>query len=238
MPKCIIGPNGVAHGPMCKDGRLCGRRDNERKPPKTMSSEEREALEWAVIAAETFRDVPAKQPWGLCDSSVSSEQANKYGATLRGLLEGTKTENTQGVGITAALSSPRKDVDMTQDDAGSAPMLGSVANRLAASLRDMNDEILARGADYSDILLDAARELDRRSWIPVTARLPPHDETVLFTCDLGPNEGFTDVAAGRWEGGRNNMGLPAMSPAWNDEVVFWGPCSHWMPLPPPPSDDK
>jgi hypothetical protein len=26
---------------------------------------------------------------------------------------------------TAALSSPRKDIDMTQDDAGSAPMLGS-----------------------------------------------------------------------------------------------------------------
>jgi hypothetical protein len=29
MPKCIIGPNGVAHGPMCKDGRLCGRRGNQ-----------------------------------------------------------------------------------------------------------------------------------------------------------------------------------------------------------------
>ena len=126
---------------------------------------------------------------------------------------------------------------MTQDDAGSAPMLGSGANRLAASLRDMNDEILARGADYSDVLLDAARELDRRSWIPVSERLPPHDETVLYTCDLGRNEGFTDVESGRWEGARNDMGLPAMRPVWGDEDD-WGPCSHWMPLPSPPAAGK
>jgi hypothetical protein len=28
MPKCIIGPNGVAHGLMCKDGKLCGHKGN------------------------------------------------------------------------------------------------------------------------------------------------------------------------------------------------------------------
>ena len=50
---------------------------------------------------------------------------------------------------------------MTQYDTES-PMRDSVANRLAASLRDMNDEMLARGADYSNVLLDAARELERR----------------------------------------------------------------------------
>jgi hypothetical protein len=119
----------------------------------------------------------------------------------------------------------------------SIPSRGSVASRLAASLRDMNDEILARGADYSDVLLDAARELDRRSWIPVAERLPPHDETVLYTCDLGPNEGFTDVESGRWEGARNDMGLPAMRPVWGDEND-WGPCSHWMPLQSPPTNGK
>jgi hypothetical protein len=71
-------------------------------------------------------------------------------------------------------------------------------------------------------------------WIPVTERLPPHDETVLYTCDLGPNEGFTDVESGRWEGARNDTGLPAMRPVWGD-VDDWGPCSHWMPLPAPPT---
>ena len=98
---------------------------------------------------------------------------------------------------------------MTQDDAGSAPMLGSVANGQA--------------------------NLD--GWIPVTERLPPHNETVLYTCDLGPNEGFTDVESGRWEGARNDMGQPAMRPVWGDEDD-WGPCSHWMPLPAPPSDEQ
>ncbi len=71
-------------------------------------------------------------------------------------------------------------------------------------------------------------------WISVTERLPPHDEAVLYTCDLGPNEGFTDVESGWWEGERNDTGLPAMRPVWGDEGD-WGPCSHWMPLPAPPT---
>ena len=74
-------------------------------------------------------------------------------------------------------------------------------------------------------------------WISVNERLPPHNETVLYTCDLGPNEGFTDVESGRWEGARNDMGQPAMRPVWGDEDD-WGPCSHWMPLPAPPTDGK
>lgn len=127
---------------------------------------------------------------------------------------------------------------MTQEtNEMSAPMRGSVANQLAERLRDMSDTLNICGNDYSDILFEAARELDRRSWIPVTERLPPHDETVLYTCDLGPNEGFTDVESGRWEGARNDMGQPAMRPVWGDEDD-WGPCSHWMPLPAPPTDGK
>ncbi len=39
-------------------------------------------------------------------------------------------------------------------------------NELAERLRDMSDALNICGADYSDVLLDAARELDRRSWIP------------------------------------------------------------------------
>ena len=99
-------------------------------------------------------------------------------------------------------------------------------------MKDLDIRIRSGGDDA----IAAACELMPR-WIPVGERLPPHDETVLFTCDLGPNEGFTDVAAGRWEGMRNDIGLPAMSPVWGDEDD-WGPCSHWMPLPAPPSDDK
>jgi hypothetical protein len=92
-------------------------------------------------------------------------------------------------------------------------------------------EVLAKG------IADIIRIATEPDWIPVTERLPPHDETVLYTCDLGPNEGFTDVESGRWEGERNDTGLPAMRPVWGDEGD-WEPCSHWMPLPAPPTDSK
>jgi hypothetical protein len=68
MPKCIIGPNGVAHGPMCKDGRLCGFRGNQlesdRKSQRAMSSEEREAIMRAM-----YRDVGADSAilWSLLE---------------------------------------------------------------------------------------------------------------------------------------------------------------------------
>jgi hypothetical protein len=107
-------------------------------------------------------------------------------------------------------SSPRKDVDMTQ-------------NELAERLRDMSDALNICGADYSDVLLDAARELDRRSWIPVTERLPP-DRTVVLA----------------WSGKRVAFGYISDG-NWIDTLYGWvipnGP-THWMPLPAPPSDGK
>ena len=121
-----------------------------------------------------------------------------------------------------------------QDDAGSAPSRGSVANRLAESLRDMNDAMLASGADYSDILLDAARELDRRSWIAVSERLPPVNEPVLYTCYIDDTDGYwIDVDVGCWDGNeRNAPGNPIMRDRYGARSdTHWSPCSHWMPLP-------
>jgi hypothetical protein len=68
MPKCIIGPNGVAHGPMCKDGRLCGRRGNQlesdRKSQRAMSGEEREAVMRAMRLAS---DADSAVLWRLLE---------------------------------------------------------------------------------------------------------------------------------------------------------------------------
>jgi hypothetical protein len=68
MPKCIIGPNGVAHGPMCKDGRLCGRRGNQlesdRKPHGATSSDEREAIMRAMRQASAADSAVL---WGLLE---------------------------------------------------------------------------------------------------------------------------------------------------------------------------
>jgi hypothetical protein len=124
---------------------------------------------------------------------------------------------------------------MTQEDGGSAPMLGSVVEPPIANHYD--GRMWVEADRYTELLEKYAALVSETRWIPVTERLPPHDETVLFTCDLGPNEGFTDVAAGRWEGMRNDMGLPAMSPVYGDEDD-WGPCSHWVPLPAPPTARK
>ena len=77
------------------------------------------------------------------------------------------------------------------------------------------------------------------AWIPVTERLPPVDEKVLYTCFVsgdGPEDYFTDVNAGYWDGkARNLPGNPAMK---YDDSNDWEPCSHWMPLPAPPTDAK
>jgi len=68
MPKCIIGPNGVAHGPMCKDGRLCGFRGNQlesdRKSQRAASSEEREAIMRAMRQAS---DADSAVLWRLLE---------------------------------------------------------------------------------------------------------------------------------------------------------------------------
>jgi len=80
---------------------------------------------------------------------------------------------------------------------------------------------------------------DSLAWIPVTERLPPVDEKVLYTCFIegdGPENYFTDVNAGYWDGkARNLPGNPAMK---YDDSNHWMPCSHWMPLPAPPTDAK
>ncbi len=97
----------------------------------------------------------------------------------------------------------------------------------------MNDEILARGADYSDILLDAARELDRRSWIPVTERLPEDGVPVAIVADRGrtpDNRGV--VAAGELYRGCWYHTLPGLVSRQIADVT------HWMPLPAPPEDAK
>jgi hypothetical protein len=115
-------------------------------------------------------------------------------------------------------SSPRKDVDMTQ-------------NELAERLRDMSDALNICGADYSDVLLDAARELDRRSWIPVTERLPNRGEWVLA---YGPH--YSHIVAecdrGEW---RSVYRDSETGEPWLREA---GMVTHWMPLPAPPSDDE
>jgi hypothetical protein len=73
-------------------------------------------------------------------------------------------------------------------------------------------------------------------WISVDERLPPVDEKVLYTCFMegdGPEDYFTEVNAGYWDGkARNLPGNPAMK---YDDSNDWEPCSHWMPLPEPPA---
>jgi hypothetical protein len=130
--------------------------------------------------------------------------------------------------------------DNTQGGAEpSSASAGSVAYGLAASLRDMNDEILARGADYSDILLDAARELDRRSWIPVSERLPDVERSAhgsvecIVACSTGLVTAmrYTENRVAKTEKGRR----PRWE--WNWRVATWE-VTHWMPLPAPPTDSK
>jgi hypothetical protein len=104
-------------------------------------------------------------------------------------------------------------------------------NELAERLRDMSDALNICGADYSDVLLDAARELDRRSWIPVTERLPNRGEWVLA---YGPH--YSHIVAecdrGEW---RSVYRDSETGEPWLREA---GMVTHWMPLPAPPSDDE
>jgi hypothetical protein len=93
--------------------------------------------------------------------------------------------------------------------------------------------------------LEALKALQHRidaevpRWIPVTERLPPVDEKVLYTCFIeGDAHGdyFIEVNAGYWDGKAKNLpGNPAMK---YDDSDDWEPCSHWMPLPAPPTDGK
>ena len=124
---------------------------------------------------------------------------------------------------------------MTDDNEQSIPSRGSVAHPLAESLRDMSDKLNACGNDFSDILLDAARELDRRRWIPVTERLPE-----LLTEVLGWHP------ADRVRAWFRHSGQPLNAPYWEqwepqdrecDDCNVKAP-THWMPLPAPPTDGK
>lgn len=77
------------------------------------------------------------------------------------------------------------------------------------------------------------------TWIPVTERLPPVGEKVLYTFFFsgdGPEDYFTDVNAGYWDGkSKDFVGNLAMK---YDDSSDWEPCSHWMTLPAPPQIAK
>ena len=70
-----------------------------------------------------------------------------------------------------------------------------------------------------------AEEIQRlqNQWIPVTERLPEHNQLVLIWEGNG-------VHFGRWHKGINDWLF--YSPTWPREIT------HWMPLPEPPQQEK
>jgi hypothetical protein len=103
----------------------------------------------------------------------------------------------------------------------------------------MNDEILDRGVDFSDILLDAARELDSRRWIPVTERMPDVERSQYGSveCIVACSTGL--VTAMRYTENRGAKTEKGRRPRWewNWRVATWE-VTHWMPLPAPPQTDR
>jgi hypothetical protein len=76
-------------------------------------------------------------------------------------------------------------------------------------------------------------------WISVSERLPPINEPVLFTCFIDDIEEYwIDVDVGCWDGNERNLpGNPIMRDRYGERgPTRWEPCSHWMPLPEPPTD--
>ena len=66
-------------------------------------------------------------------------------------------------------------------------------------------------------------------WISIAERLPPLREDVLFCCEIDGE--FTRVDLGQYGGEKTYGEAVVMDLSEYD----WSPCSHWMPLPDPPS---
>jgi hypothetical protein len=87
----------------------------------------------------------------------------------------------------------------------------------------MSDTLNACGNDFSDTLLDAAGELDRRRWIPVAERLPDEGERVL-AWDNDFNE--------------SEVAIYYAHDGWGCDASISLNVTHWMPLPAPPTARK
>ena len=120
----------------------------------------------------------------------------------------------------------------------------NAAEQIEAALEEVTNGCIQQPrtkelAMSDDVDEGSAAMLGSLAWIPVTERLPPVGEKVLYTCLMvgdGPEDYFTDVNAGYWDGKTKNLpGDPAMK---YDDSNDWEPCSHWMPLPAPPTDAK
>lgn len=74
------------------------------------------------------------------------------------------------------------------------------------------------------------------NWIPITERLPEHGQDVLFCCLI--DDEFTRVECGRYNGNKTAGDAIAVDVDVDCATGEWSPCSHWMPLPEPPSIDE
>jgi hypothetical protein len=91
--------------------------------------------------------------------------------------------------------------------------------------------------DDAKVICDALNAADRFRWIPVSERLPPINEPVLYTCFIDDIEEYwIDVDVGCWDGDERNLpGKPIMRDRYGERgPTHWDPASHWMPLPEPP----
>ena len=71
--------------------------------------------------------------------------------------------------------------------------------------------------------------MTQAQWIPITTARPPIGQQVLFCCLI--DRDFSDVDCGEYQGEKTDGNAVVMDRVGDD----WAPCSHWMPLPEPPS---